>query len=263
MAGEAKAPDNRLFQLVMVIITSIVAPLTIYFVTNSDKKAAPEPPPAQSTAVLPAAADVFTPTPLVVVVTATTLPEASPTATFTLAPATPTSTSTPTPTFTVVPPTPTETGVRNPKGIVPAGTVVLGDGFSLVIDPGSIRTDGEYIRLSLRLQNTGSQAAAMNYTVKAITVKDDTGRTYAHFNGDKGEECKKQEIGEKRSLKLEPGVEVTLESPERKNATWWCSADHAGALPLYKGPLHKDAKALLVQINGLGPFSGFTVKIDR
>lgn len=266
MAGEAKASDNRLFQLVMVIITSIVAPLTIYFVTNSDKSAPTEPAPAQATVVMPAAAEANTPTPLVVVVvTATSQPTmemtATATATGTLT-ATPTATATTTPTVTTVPPTPTEAGLRNPRGNVPAGTVVLADTFALVIDKEDIQVEGDYLRLTIRVQNTGNEAKALNYSLKAVTVKDNTGRTYAPFNGEKGKDCRKQEIDKKRSVKIEPQAVFTFQSPARENANWFCSGDHAGSLPLYIGPIHKDAKQLLVQINGLGPFTGFTVQID-
>lgn len=265
MAGEAKAPDNRLFQLVMVIITSIVAPLTIYFVTNSDKSAPAEPAPAQSTVVLPAAAEASTPTPLVVVVTATSQPTETTTATatgtvtFTPEPTVPTATAT----FTALPPTPTEVGLRNPRGSVPAGTVVLADTFSLVIDKEDIQVEGDYLRLTIRVQNTGKEAKALSYSLKAVTVKDNTGRTYAPFYGEKGRDCKKQELDKKRSVKVEPQAVFTFQSPERENANWFCSGDHAGALPLYVGPIHKDARQVFVQINGLGPFTGFTVQIDR
>lgn len=270
MAGEAKAPDNRIFQLVMAIITSIVAPLTIYFVTNSSKNAPPEPTPIQATVVLPAATEIG-PTPQVVVVTATSQPTdaltataaASVTATGTLT-LTPTPTTpVPTATFTALPPTPTKAGLRNPRGNVPAGSVVLADTFSLVITKEDIQEEGDYLRLTIRVQNTGKEATALNYTLKAVTVKDNTGRTYAPFNGEKGRDCKKQELDKKRSVKVEPQAVFTFQSPERENADWFCSGDHAGALPLYIGSIHKDAKQVFVQINGLGPFSGFTVQIDR
>lgn len=272
MSGEAKSPDNRLFQLVTVIITTIVAPLTIYFVTNADKNAPPEPTPIQATVVLPARVDTE-PTVQMVVVTATTEPalESTSTGTATSAAAAtatvtaePTATLVPpTPTFTIVPPTPTEAGLRNPRGNLPAGTVVLADTFSLVIDKEDIQVEGDYLRLTIRVQNTGKEAKALNYTLKAVTVKDDTGRTYAPFNGEKGKDCKKQEIDKKRSVKIEPQAVFTFQSPEREDANWFCSGNHPGSLPLYIGPIHKDAKQVLVQINGLGPFSGFTVQIER
>lgn len=254
MAGEAKAPDNRLFQLVMVIITSIVAPLTVYFVTNSSKNTAPEPPAIQATAVLPAAASAE-PTVQVVVVTATPEPTATFTATATVAPGEPT--------FTAAPPTPTEAGVRDARGDVPAGTTILADAFALVLDSDAIQPEDDYLRLTIRVHNIGAQAAELRYTLKAITVKDDTGRTYAPFIGEKGRDCKKQEIDERRSLNLEPGETFTLQSPERENANWFCSGDHPGTLPLYIGPIHKDAKQIFVQIKDFGPFTGFAVQIER
>lgn len=265
MAGEAKAPDNRMFQLVMAIITSIVAPLTIYFVTNTSKNAPPEPTPIQATVVL-SASTVAESTIPVIVVTATPQPTANANVTVTgtiTATSTTTATAAATPTFTIVPPTPTEAGLRNPRGNVPAGTVLLADTFSLVIAKEHIQVEGDYLRLTIRLQNTGREAKALNYTLKAITVKDNTGRTYAPFYGEKGKDCKKQELDKKRSVKVEPQAVFTFQSPERENANWFCSGDHAGALPLYIGPINEDAKQVFVQINGLGPFTGFTVQIDR
>ena len=267
MSGETKATDNRLFQLLTVIITSIIAPLTIYFVTNADKSAPTEPAPAQATVVLSANTESHTPTPLVVVVTATPEPSiattATLTATATLEPPTPTFTVVPpTPTFTSLPPTATEAGLRDPRGNVAAGTVVVADTFSLVIDKEDIQVEGDYLRLTIRVQNTGKEAKALNYTLKAVTVKDNTGRTYAPYNGEKGKDCKKQEIDKKRSVKIEPQAEFTFQSPVRENANWFCSGDHLGALPLYIGPIRKEAKQLFVQINGIGPFTGFTVQID-
>ncbi len=62
MAGEGKS-DNKLFQIIMVVVTTIVAPVSVYFITHMEQ--APSAKTALPTSTLSTPAEVVSITPTI------------------------------------------------------------------------------------------------------------------------------------------------------------------------------------------------------
>src|SRR5690242_5507731 len=105
MSNANKSGENRFFQLMIVLITAVVGPLTVYFVTNGT--------PKNNQATM-----INNPTAAVTVLVATSAQTPTPLAQKTLnIPATVAPTENPS----------TAKVIQNPKGTVPAGTQALMD----------------------------------------------------------------------------------------------------------------------------------------
>jgi hypothetical protein len=222
----------------MALITTIAAPVIVFFVTNNLKNnsavATNVPPTMTATATLPAQPEV------------TDQPNQ---------PVQPTVQPTIQPTIQ-----PTLPGISNPSGSIPAGIPALVDGLALTINAQDVISDGQYIHITLHVKNTGADRRTLVFKPGAISIRDDRGHHYDPAYGDKKSSCKKNDLGASRNVTINPQVEVTLASVDAGHPAAWCS-DGANSLPLFTGPIGKDAKKLQVQINAVGPFKGFQVEI--
>lgn len=240
MSNANKGGENRFFQLMIVIITAVVGPLTVYFVTNGSSKNNQ-------------ASMVINPTAAVTVLAATSAETPTPLAQKTLN------------ISTAVAPTEspsTANVIQNPKGTVPAGTQALMDNMALWIEPGSVQIDHQYIGLKIHIRNLGSADRTITYLPAALVMRDEQGKTYAAYTGDKKNQCKKSDIDVKRTLQIGAQQEIVLQSPDAAHATLWCSGSSNTNIPLFSGPIGKDTHVLRVEIKSMGPFQGFTIEIQ-
>lgn len=159
--------------------------------------------------------------------------------------------ATPEPTTSVPVPqvTPTPVGIRNPSGPVSAGTRILADDFSLLVEDG-FDTYGDKIGVTLVVQNVGGRTHLFRYQCAALGLKDDLNNVYRS----QGEGSEEYYVT--RQLELAPGEAVVLEPAN----TWaWASNTY---IPRFVGPIAPQAHTLTVLINGLGPFNGVEAEID-
>ncbi len=236
--------DNKIHQIIMAVITTIAAPVVVFLVTNNIKNSAAP-----------------TPTPIIQVVTATAPAK---TAVDAAATAVPQKTNTATlPAVTDQKPTasPTQPGVSNPRGTILAGTPVSVDGLVLTVSAQDVKNDGKTISVSVHIKNPGKDRRTLSFTPGSITLKDDGGHTYAVLYGEKKSACSKNEISVKHSLDIAPQGEVMLTSVSADKASDWCAENPGGAIPLFNGPVGRNAKKLEVVINGVGPFGGFQMEV--
>ncbi len=225
MSNANKSGDNRLFQLMIVLITAVVGPLVVFFITN-EVKSNQAPTPVQATAA-----------PTVIVVTATNSPAGQ------------------------VNPTPTPAGITNPKGTLPAGTVALVDNLQLWIDPNDLQVVGPTIGLKIHIHNLDNARRTITYTTGSVMLQDGSGNPYEPYIGDKKQLCKKTDVGLQKTVQVDPGQELVLQSPSLADYGQWCDITAGQILPLFKGPLADGASVLRVMIQKMGPFDGFTIEI--
>lgn len=223
--------DNKMHQIVMALITTIAAPVIVFFITNNlkeSKNIEPTNVPPAITATLPAD---------------TGKPTAAAAAT------------------DVTAPQPAQPGIKNPSGSIPAGVPALVDNMALTIRAEDVTSDGQYIHLAIHIKNLGTDRRTLVFTPGSVTIQDDARHTYEPFSGDKKSGCKKGDLGISKNLVIEPNSEVTLTSASAGSAIDWCTDTSGSTLPLYTGPIAQGAKKLHVLINGIGPFQGFQVEL--
>lgn len=262
--------DNKIHQIIMAVITTIAAPVIVFMVTNNFKNN-PSPTPVATVLVQVVTATSPANT-LVDAVSAAVKPAATATAPNSGTPnngATPNfgaATLAPTPiqpTLTHTPASqPTQAAITSPSGTIKAGTPVPVDGLVLTVGAQDVKADGKTIRVSVRVKNTSSEKRTLSFTPASIGLKDDTRHTYEIFYGDKKTACKKDALSRAHTLELEPQQEVILTSVSTTNTAGWCVEKPASAIPLFTGPVGKNAKKLEVLINGVGPFKGFQVEVE-
>ena len=252
MADQGKGGDNRFFQLLIVLITTVVGPLLVFFVTNGVKNA---PPASQPTVVQ--AAQTTQPQQV-----EPTSPVSQPTSTLAVETAVPTPTL-PTETVPVPAASPTAALVQDPRGVVPAGIPVVVDNFALWLEPDDVRVEGSYLHLNIHLRNLDSSPRSLTFAPAAITVKDSTGKVYSPYSGEKKDQCKHGDLDTARKIQLASQQELLIKSAEVKSAAAWCAKDKNDTIPLYIGPIQPGIKSLLVQFNKLGPFEGFSIELAK
>ena len=286
MAGE-KSGDNKTFQLVSLIITTIVAPITVFLVTNgikANQAAAPTPVP---TAVAAAAAHLnptqpaptleaqptlaLSPTETVTAAFTPTLPLAGtgtlqPTWTVTLQPTWTVTlplagTVTLPPTWTVTLPPPTATVPTATSTPLPSATPVSAGQLTLSIERKDVVVQDNLLILKLRVRSTASQPQTLVYSAEAIQVRDDTGKVYAPYFGEKKQTCKPEALAAEKKVQIAANKEVLLQSAAVKEPAQWCGKNSAALLPLYTGPLSKDAAALILHFSDFGPFQDVTIEV--
>ncbi len=239
--SDKSSGDNKIHQIVMAVITTIAAPVIVFFITNNIKNSTTNPP---------------VPTPIFQVVTAT-IPAAS--TAVSPAEATPTALQ---PTATgKVPTQPTPPGISSPSGTIPAGVPALADGLVLTVSKQDVTNDGHYTHVKVHVRNPGADQRTLVFAPGAISLKDDNGHVYEPVYGDKKSGCKKQDLITPRSLTINPQSEVVLTSVSADSAGGWCADKAGSAIPLFGGALARGAKKLEVRIEGVGPFKGFQVEI--
>lgn len=132
-----------------------------------------------------------------------------------------------------------------------AGEPVLNGDFSLVVDS-QVDARGENLYLSLSIKNVGNSSRLLRYTCASIRLRDDLGTAYAPlYSGDDN-----KELYATRQVSLLPGESVTLESAEN----WQWGFDRS--IPPFVGPVSVQARKLIVEIDGLGPFDNVQVEIN-
>lgn len=252
MAGE-KSGDNRPFQLLTILITSIVAPITVWLVTNtlSPKINPPDPtaaPPAAQTLVQAAQAEVGNvialypgPTEILNIQTAPVQTQAAPESLAAI--------------------TQTQPVLTTSAGNFPAGSPVVSGSLELTVKPGDVELNNDRIFLTMHIRNRGDRDETLVFTVQAVTVTDQTGKVYEPLMGEGGKACKTADLKREKRVRIAPGQEVTLHPAVRKDRSDWCGKDSALILPVFVGPVAEDIQSLTVEVNGLGPFIGIAVDV--
>ena len=266
MAGEPKPGESKIYQLIVLLITTIVAPVSVYVLTHSiDLKPSSSIATQPATAVLAAEMPAQTSAPTLAqsATTEVTLTETALTTVTATGVTSPTLTPTvPTATNTALP-SPTPAGTMNPQGLIPAGSIVVANDYSLGVESTDIRLENDTIALNFHIRNLSSKIQTFVYAAQAITVKDDTGRVYEVLFGEKKDTCRKQDLQILKKVELKPNQEVTIHSVTTKEMGKWCSRDSNQLVPLYAGPVNDNVKSLFVMFSGFGPFTGFSYEIKR
>ena len=290
--AKTEGGDNKIFQIVMVVITSIVAPLVIFFTTNTYKNTSQPTtlPPAVAqggeTALVQQANPSATPSVLqqsdattstvVAGVSSTNTLTATPTSgaknptvtlTATPLPNTPTSTATQTSTVTATQTSAAATATGSPasltsgsSALVAVGTPVVVDNFELTLGVQDIRLEGGAIRVTLHVKNLSETARQFTFTPAGVTVNDGK-RIYAPYFGTKKSACQKADLTKERTITIEPQKEVVILSTTEKEGTAWCASGKDMTLPYFIGPVSKTASHLAVSIKNFGPFTGFAFNV--
>ena len=242
MAGESKS-DNKLFQILMVVVTTIVAPVSVYFVTHSLSLPAAPTPPSVSTLSAPVNAASMTASPDPLRLTLTSEPSR-------------TATAAGTPTLTAIP------GVQNPRGILPAGELGIVNGLAVSVISDEVQVKDGAASIQIHVRNFSSRPQTFSYRVQSISVKDANNRPLEVMYGDKRNACSKKELSADRKIELAANQEIILQSLGANSASNWCAPDDLRTLPLYQVPTRDAPKSLEIQFSAFGPFNGFGFKID-
>ena len=181
-----------------------------------------------------------------------TLTMAPPTSTQTMAPPT----STPT-----MEPTPTVHGVQNPSGVIPAGMPAIVDGYVLVVDKTDMTVDDDFIGFTIRIRVTGNESRLFRYNAASIKLKDDLGNYYDYYYTiSYGTKCTESDIYLAKQITIEPQTEVIIEPATRmmySSYFWWCLDNQNQVIPGFNAIIPQNARSLILEFEGFGPFSGF------
>ncbi len=249
MAGEGKG-DNKLFQIVMVFVTTIIAPISVYFFTHMEQAPSATPAPPTGTLSSPAAPGTLTPT-------------GEPLKTITAKPsltAVPVRTSIPV--GTSVPTIAAAAGILNPQGILQAGEVGIANGIAISVFASEIRLDDGIANLQIHIRNLSGQSQTFAYRVESILVRDTTWRPLEVFYWENWNACSKKDLSTDRKIVLAANQEVILRSVEFNENKNWCGKDETLILPLYQVTSSEPPKSIVIQMYGFGPFRGMGFQID-
>ena len=135
-------------------------------------------------------------------------------------------------------------------GPFPAGVPLLIDDFSLVVNNEFSMDHMNWIHYSLIIKNVGTRTRLLSFQCSAFSMRDNVGNVYGAVGADR------EEFYESRQFDLEPGEALKLTAA----ASWnWA---HRAQIPPFAGPIAPQATSLILQLNGVGPFSGLDVTID-
>jgi len=185
-------------------------------------------------------------------------PTAIPTTTSTATQAPPTSTPTPEP-------TPTVHGMVSPAGIIPAGMPAIVDGYVLVVDKSGLLVDGDFVGFTIQLSIIGDEAKLFRYNVSSIRLKDDLGNYYDYvYNVGYSTHCNESDIYNPKQLMIEPNDDVIIKTETGIMYTSypWCIDSDTNNLPGFRAVIPSEAKTLILEFEGFGPFSGFGVEFN-
>lgn len=152
---------------------------------------------------------------------------------------------------------PTMTGVRNPSGVIPAGTKIIVDDLMLVVED-KYKLDTATISKGniifyLAVQNISDRQKLFSYTNDSIRIKDNLGNTY---QPDLGWDDEAKIMYTVKQDSIEPGEAFSIFSFDVTSAL------AVERIPWYKGPIASGASQLIIEFDGFGPFSGFSCAID-
>lgn len=217
MAVQGKGSGERFSQILIVLITAVVGPIAVWYTTNSNSpiNAPRATPPALSATFTAnpvgtevAQATVVSPleaTATVMLTQTETAMAAGPSLAVTASPtSTVPATSTPTSTITVTT-TPTLSASATlavppkPSGLLPAGSPVVVDDFSLLVAPSDVSLDNNLLRLQVHLTNQSASQQWVTYSPNSISIRDNTGKNYAFAYGDGKAACKKPSVSMKKN----------------------------------------------------------------
>lgn len=238
MAGENKS-DNKLFQLIMVVVTTVVAPVSVYFITHSFDASSQAVAP---TTTLTAPVDGLTTT------ASPDLPLVTSTAALPAATA---------PGAAVVP------GILNPVGVIPAGEPGIVNGIAVWVEVKEVQLKDGTASIQIHARNQTSQTQMFTYRVQSLAVEDGSGHALDVVYGEKGSACTKKDLSTEKKIELAPNQEIILRSVDTSKSADWCAANDRLLLPLYRVTTKDAPDALVIQFNGFGPFKGFGFKVIR
>jgi hypothetical protein len=233
MADQGKGSGERLIQVAIVLITAIVGPIAVWFTTNTNSplNASRANPPGLTTT-------------LSANLSATVVP--------------PNGTATPIANFTAI----ARTAVLAiPSGNLPAGVPVVVNDLALLISKDDVSLDGSLLRLQIHLTNQATTWQEVTFTANSISIRDNTGKTYAIANGEGKDTCKKSDFSIKKTIRIEPGKEVVLQPLNDKGVSAWCGKGQEFVLPFFTGPLAPGSQTLTITLDDLGPFKGFSIGV--
>lgn len=162
-------------------------------------------------------------------------------------------------------PTPTEHGVTNPQGILPAGMPAIVDGYVLVVDKSGLLVDGDFVGFSIQLSIIGDEAKLFRYNVSSIRLRDDLGNYYDYvYNITFSAPCTESDIYNPKQLMIEPGddVVITTETGIMYTSYPWCLDNDNTHIPGFSAIIPPEAKSLILEFEGFGPFSGFGIEFN-
>jgi hypothetical protein len=268
MAGESKG-DNKLYQIIMVVITTIIAPVSVYFITHSvggsaNTAAAPTSTLSSSVSGIsitatPSGSDILiTPSPDVPLITpTTTFTAAVPTLALpTKAVAEPTQPTT-LPEMAVLP------GSAAPRGILPAGDASIVDGLAVSVIPQEVQLKDEGLSIQIHVRNQSSQKQTFVYRVSSIAVADAAGREMEVLYGEKRNACSKKDLSAERKIELAPNQEILLQSIAADKEKNWCTGGGGLFLPQYRASSKETTNGVVIQFNDFGPFDGFGFQVEK
>lgn len=160
-----------------------------------------------------------------------------------------TPTEIPPPTRTEIPlPTPTDLDLS--KGPLPAGVPLVMEDFSLVVHDDFSVDHVNNIHYSLVIQNVGTRTRLLSFKCSAFGMRDDLGNEYKAYGADR------EELYQERQFDLKPDEVLKLRSSNRWH--WALRSE----IPSFVGPISPQASQIILQLDGLGPFSGVEIAID-
>jgi hypothetical protein len=160
-------------------------------------------------------------------------------------------------------PTPTVYGVRNPSGIILAGTPVISGDYWMVVDKSGMEVDSGFIGFSIQLKVLGEDSHLFRYNASSIHLSDDLGNIYDYEYG--GYRCTESDIFTAKQIQVNPGDKVVIEpqtSMEFTSYFWWCTEGYDNIIPGFNATVPADAKSLFLEFSDFGPFTGFSYEFD-
>jgi len=246
MAGESKG-DNKLFQMIIIVVTTIIAPVSVYFITHTVQ--------VPTNAMASPTSTLSSPVGLVSITASPDLSLFTPTVELTR-------TMTAQPQFTTTPEGTTNPAKYNPQGTLLPGDLGIVNGIAVSVVSDEVQLKDRVASIQIHIRNLSNQPQTFSYRMQAITVKDTSERALEVIYGEKRDACSKKDLSAERKIELAPDQEIILQSVGANIDMNWCAAEDSRFLPLYQVSTREAPKAIVIQFNGFGPFNGFGFKID-
>ncbi len=139
--------------------------------------------------------------------------------------------------------------VRNPSEPVPAGTIILAEEFSLMVE-NRYEIVGNDIIIFMVIENLSNNPKLFRYRNSSIILKDDARNIYrSTVEGENFSAVKQFSFGPGEILSMDSTCHDTLYKLPQ-------------CIPRYLGPIKSEANKIRVTIEQLGPFNEIVVEIE-
>ena len=140
-------------------------------------------------------------------------------------------------------------GIRNPSEPVPAGTPILAEEFSLVVE-NRVEVVGNDIIIFLVIQNQSNRPSLFRYRNSSIVLEDNVLNIYQPTSkGDNLSAVKQFSVGPREILGMDSTCNDTLYKLPQ-------------CIPRFIGPISSKSNKIMVKIDEFGPFNDIVVEID-